>query len=72
MLTSLQPIAQTILPQFGSEPKIAAFTKLDMITDLPTTRASVKEAAPFTVTSINLLAPSPSLAMALANSDKRG
>ena len=62
----LYPIAAIILPQFGSSPKIAVFTKFEPMMDLATFFASSHEDAPCTCTSINFVAPSPSLAICFA------
>ena len=62
------PIAHKILPQFASEPNIAALTIVDVITAFDNLAAVSSVFAPSTTHSINLVAPSPSLATNFASS----
>src|SRR5699024_6524892 len=59
-----------ILPQFASAPYIAVFTREEPTTDFAILIASVEEWALSTITSINFVAPSPSLAIILAKSSE--
>ncbi len=59
------------LPQFGSAPKKAAFTRLLPATARARSRAAAKSGAPETSTSRSRVAPSPSWAIARASSRQR-
>src|SRR5665811_2418189 len=53
-------MAETILPQFGSLPKIAALNRFDRVTARATATAACSESAPTTMTATSWLAPSAS------------
>lgn len=55
-----------IRPKLASSPKIADFTRFELTIVLPIFLASDIDLAPETLTLINFVAPSPSLAIALA------
>ena len=56
-------MAHSTRPQLASAPNMAAFTRLEQTTDLATVLACASSAAPVTVHSSSLVAPSPSAAM---------
>src|SRR5215468_375948 len=61
------PTAMTTRPQLASSPPIAVFTSGEFAIDIATRRADLAEAAPSTITSTSLRAPSPSRATCSAN-----
>ena len=63
---SVYPIAQRIRPQLASAPNIAAFVRLEVITDFAIAFARGMVGAPVTVHSTNFVAPSPSPAIFFA------
>ena len=58
-------MAQSTLPQFASDPNIAALTRDEQITDFATVFAHARSLAPVTTHSSSFDAPSPSPAMHL-------
>ena len=56
-------MAQSTRPQFASAPNMAAFSRLEQMTDLATILAVFSSAAPSTRHSSSLVAPSPSPAI---------
>ena len=60
-------MAQRILPQFASWPKIAAFVRLEVITDLARVTACSFVSAPTIFTSNSAVQPSPSPAIFFAS-----
>ena len=56
-------MAHSTLPQLASQPKMAAFVRVEEMTDLEMVSACSSLAAPRTVQVMRCLAPSPSLAM---------
>ena len=68
--TSDFPIAITILPQFGSSPAIAVFTKGELATEKPIFLASSSFLQFSTLIDINFDAPSPSKTTLLAKFNK--
>ena len=60
-------MAQRILPQFASWPKIAAFVRLEVITDFASVTACSFVSAPTIFTSNRAVHPSPSPAIFLAS-----
>ena len=65
-LTLALPIAIIILPQLGSPPAIAVFTKGELAIEKAIFFASIKFFAFITLTDINFEAPSPSAAILFA------
>ena len=68
MCAPLEPAEDAILPQLGSPPKTAHFTRSEPAIAPATFDASDTVLAPFTCTSINLVAPSPSITIIFARS----
>ena len=63
------PSAEIILPQFGSHPYSAVFTRFDLAIARDAFLASAKEAVFLTFTSTNFVAPSAFLTIILANDE---
>ena len=65
------PTAETILPQFGSSPNTAALNSILLTTAFAASFASSGDLPPSTLTSKNLVSPSPSRAICFASDMQR-